>query len=411
MSDESKILTSLSLNLPARSEKATKGILGFSEELRKLKERLRESSDYIDQQFNTKMEAFSNQMVLARAHLTSVGITLGAILAPHVLSAVSYIEQLATWFQSLSMATQENIIWWGILAMVIPPVLIVMSFLTQIVGFLLHSVVLLFTTPIGWFFLMAAGVGYLVFELEGLQSAIETVTVLLITLFSTLAGFQVGAAVGALGGFALGGPIGAVIGFAIGIIASAAMLLSGSLEGASSQVAGFGDAFSEMAAAFKKAEFNAFHKQRIFEGVMGTRLDREAKLRSIEGGLRGGVLTAAEAKGLQDTLKRQDIQMAMKANMKEQFDLQASLMEGIGTLEDDLADRTPPQTKPFNATMMGTPEEYRARVLGQQELVKTTDKIFHESKKTSTNTGKSAKTLEMMRKLMESQRQAQELGL
>lgn len=73
-------------------------------------------------------------------------------------------------------------------------------------------------------------------------------------------------------------------------------------------------------------------------------------------------------------------------------------------LTPDKKDKTVTASHPFSAKEFGSEEEYRARVGGQNQLVKTTDKILAEHKKTSKNTEKTATGVEGIKTVLQNRK-------
>jgi hypothetical protein len=375
LSDKQKTLAGQLLGLPSRSERATRNLLGFSEEIRKMTEHLRNSSGAIQEMVDFRMQSFSTQMAIARAHLTALAFTIGGQLTPHLITLTSYLQGVFTWFTSLSSAIQQNVIWYSLLAIVIPPILILLSSLVQIITFVGTLFIAALSNPISAGLMLVVVLGYIAFRLEGINYQLDRMLTLLYVLSPQI------------------------------------FIMKKIFELLNQQVSQVEDSIQQMMDSLNKellkAQMTGKQKSLIYDMIIGGKggLTREAKEQVIADALSSQIISDFEAKGLMDILKGETLKEETKKSTKEMFDLQSQLMEGMLGLEqqDETRQKTPAQLRGFGATEFGTEEEFRARVSGQQQLLKSTDKMLQEEKKTANNTGRMQRTLNLMKQLMENQ--------
>ena len=82
----------------------------------------------------------ASQIEIAKNKMADAGITIGEVLAPHLITLAEKVADVAEWFGSLNPETQESIIKMAALAATIGPVLSVAGSLTSGLGSLFGTV-------------------------------------------------------------------------------------------------------------------------------------------------------------------------------------------------------------------------------------------------------------------------------
>jgi hypothetical protein len=113
-----------------------------------------------------------------------------------------------------------------------------------------------------------------------------------------------------------------------------------------------------------------------------------ATIAAIEDGVASGVVTGLDMSGFDESSFK-----------PPEFDPAGDFDESL--LEEKPKARGGGDVRPFGALELGTSEEFKARVMGQAQLVKATDKMLLEQKKTNQNTAMAAGELAAIRKRLE----------
>lgn len=170
MSTEAKALALDMIGFEARSQQAILPILGMQDVIREYTRRLKHMGGITNEVANKNIASFSAQMKILWNNTTSVGREIGERLAPTILKVNECIKAGIVYWESLSDATKDHIVQFGLIAAAIGPVAIGLGKLTGLFGSVLGSLTALIS-PTG---LVVAGlltIGVAVYALSAMWRA------------------------------------------------------------------------------------------------------------------------------------------------------------------------------------------------------------------------------------------------
>lgn len=123
----------LHLKLPSRSLHAVLPLIGYSEELRGVQERLLGSAGTTFNAYTIMMTSFTAQIRILWNNISAMGIEIGRILAPWLQRINELIRQGVTWWRSLSPVVKETMVYFAGLVLIATPLLWLFSGLFSII--------------------------------------------------------------------------------------------------------------------------------------------------------------------------------------------------------------------------------------------------------------------------------------
>jgi TP901 family phage tail tape measure protein len=124
------------LGFQDRSVIAIKSLIGLSEKIRGYEKDLRKAGGITQEVADKQMESFKNQVAKAKKEIADLGIEIGAMLAPHIISLSEDVGELVRAFRALDEETQKQILKWTALAALLGPALLVLGMMAKAVAFL-----------------------------------------------------------------------------------------------------------------------------------------------------------------------------------------------------------------------------------------------------------------------------------
>ncbi len=133
LSDEQKILRLQQLGFETLAQKSILPLIGQSKELRR-QTALYKQSGTAQAMAAIQMESFWSQIKVAVNHLKVLGIELGSLLLPHVMSLINQVRQLTGWWRALSPETKQMIANTALFAAKMATLLVVIGGVVSFVG-------------------------------------------------------------------------------------------------------------------------------------------------------------------------------------------------------------------------------------------------------------------------------------
>lgn len=137
------------------------------------------------QMADTMLNNLNGQITLLKSALEGLAIEIGEILMPYITKFVSKLQELVSWFSSLSTQQKEQIVKWAGIAAAIGPVLLTVGKLVSGFGKLFNT----FGQLIGWVGKVSKGTSALsgVFKaMSASAGAIAAIVAVLVAAFATL---------------------------------------------------------------------------------------------------------------------------------------------------------------------------------------------------------------------------------
>ena len=143
MSTEQKGAALELLGFKARSQQAILPLLGLGKRIKEYNEELLAMSGITKEVADKQLKSFTSQMLILKNQITALGIELGTVLLPHIISLTDKIEQLVGWMRSLEESTKSTAIRIGLITAAIGPALLIFGGLTKILTGVLKTATLL----------------------------------------------------------------------------------------------------------------------------------------------------------------------------------------------------------------------------------------------------------------------------
>lgn len=344
------------LKLPDRSLAATLALLGFSREIAHYQQVLENAEGTTERVWNIQMKSFANQFAITKNQVIAMGKDIATLLIPTLLYLGLQVQRLVGWWFSLSEAQKSSYVAWGLVLAGIGPVILAVGLATSMFGQLITVIISL-----------------------GKWLTVVTAKTMIFAATQLIAMGWVGVLIGGIG------------------LLIAVLVGQQGLTWAFEQIGkGIAFAFGEIESQISRALDSAHRK---VEEIM-----RNSKTQF------GGMIPegATEGKDMTNFFKSEfkNFENALMGDFDESLLIAPEK-------EKKLKDRGAMDVKGFSAQELGSEEEYRLRVAGSAALVKSTDKLLAEQKKTTGNTGSMAQTLLQMKGIMErnQQNKTTELGL
>jgi len=127
MSDAERTAALESIGFSARIQGVILPLLGTSQKVREYEAELRKAGGTTKEVSDKQLQSFINQMKMVKDRLIDVGIAIGDILMPYVLTLSQKIADLTEKFEGFSESTQKIIIVTALFVAVLGPLLLVMG--------------------------------------------------------------------------------------------------------------------------------------------------------------------------------------------------------------------------------------------------------------------------------------------
>lgn len=157
MSAETKVVALDMLGFEARSQQAILPLLGATDRIRKYTEQLRVAGGVTDKVARENMSSFIDQLKILWNNVVAVGIEIGSILAPTILTLNDYIRAGLQHWERLNDSTKTQVVQFGLVAAAIGPMSLGLSIAIRMFQDMTKVVAVLTATMFSW-----AGVAVLV---------------------------------------------------------------------------------------------------------------------------------------------------------------------------------------------------------------------------------------------------------
>lgn len=366
------------LKLPDRSLAATLALLGFSKEISHFEEVLRGAAGTTERVWRIQMSSFANQLAITKNQVLAMGKDIGTVLVPMMIWLGQQVQRLVAWWFTLTDAQKRSYIAWGLIIAVTGPVVLTIGILISMFGQLVGAAWAVATAIYGVASAFIAWGAAQLFAMGPIGIIIGLVIILVVVL------------VGQQGLTWAFQQLGKVVGFVFQEIETQ---VKNTMSGAQQELAKTMEMANMM---FGGKGFGAAGGMALAgAGIGGASIAGvgAASFGMLESSISSGIATGLETSGLDMTgFNKSEFKNYMD-DMTGDFD--ESLLE---TEDKKKKSQGAASTRGFSAQLAGTEEEHRARVTGQQELLKSTDKMLLEQKQTNKNTAAIASSIDGLRK-------------
>ena len=139
LSPKQKIANLALLGFEARVQQVIIPLIGTSKLMREYETRVKAMGEESRKVAEIHLKSFSGQMEIFKNRLTAVRIEIGKLIAPTLLELNKRIEMVLNFWKGLSTETKKLVIRFATFVAAIGPVLLVLSFVTGIVGSLVFG--------------------------------------------------------------------------------------------------------------------------------------------------------------------------------------------------------------------------------------------------------------------------------
>jgi len=149
MSTEQKVAALQMLGFQARSQQAILPLMGLGDRIKEYNDELLKMGGITETVTQRQLKSFSSQMKILWNQIRNVGIGIGSILAPALLSLNEKIRRAVAYWNLLEESSKRNVIAFLLVAAAIGPVLIATGLLLKLFAFMIATVNVLAVSFVG----------------------------------------------------------------------------------------------------------------------------------------------------------------------------------------------------------------------------------------------------------------------
>lgn len=377
------------LKIPSRSLAATAALFGLTDAARATYEQIKNVDGYVENQFQFRMKSLASEIKIATNRLYVMVFALGESLVPMVRSGLDWLQRLTNWFVKLSDAQRSTIAKTVMFGAVIGPVLILTASLIRAIstiantffyiklglGFLIGLFDITFNVVIAGAVLLAGWLIHVTVGWEKVGSAASSALSMIVSFLNTISFGLIDKALSKLH----------QLGEYMGILSQDPKNMIHSHLGyeIAKKNGTIGDAVYDPTSPYGKGMHDNFEK--LYDRLTTDPKYTQGPNAEDYKKLAGSAIDFAERHQLIDDfeakLKRDFLDMGQSSGLTASN----PLTFGDEKMPNMKAQKSGPD-HPFQAREYGSTEEYRERVSGQMQLVRSADMQVGYARQTATHT-------------------------